>query len=272
MFSLNYGRNGASNDAGQTAPNSSSSPESIENPAESNETLVAGGKGGRRAAGRQTPTARGKGAGTGGSSEREPGQGPRIRQARIVEGGQIEIEVVDPLTGVVTNMRLPEILESIRQLERDLGQRPQSTPDVISPHGDPSAYLTQASSALSRLEELGEMASQRAAPKGAIPGMGVSPAPGSRTFQGVADDLVESTGGNPTIQRGGRDLFRVRASGHGKSGASVTPQNVRRVAPDGRVFPGQKGLDAPLGPREVREIHKATTGHGTSSIRTHSDR
>jgi hypothetical protein len=101
---------------------------------------------------------------------------------------------------------------------------------------------------------------------------GVDPAPGSRTRQSVVDELVESTGGNPTVQRGGTDLFRVRRSGHGRSGASATPVNVRRTAPDGRVFTGQTGPDKPVGNREIREIYKATTDQDTSSVRTRGRR
>lgn len=98
---------------------------------------------------------------------------------------------------------------------------------------------------------------------------GYRPAPGERTIQGQVDAAVEQAGGNPTIQRGGQDLFRLRSNGHGSTGATATPQNIRNVAPNGRSFL-QKGDDIPVGPREIRELYKAQTNQGTSKIRTKS--
>ncbi len=108
--------------------------------------------------------------------------------------------------------------------------------------------------------------------KGAGKGLetrGVRPGPGERTIQGQVDAATK--GGNPTIQRGGQDLVRLRSSGHGQAGATATPQNVRNVTPDGRVFTG-KGADRAVTPRDIRELHKAQTGQGTSTIRTRSGR
>ena len=98
---------------------------------------------------------------------------------------------------------------------------------------------------------------------------GVKPAPGERTIQGQVDAATQA--GNPTIQRGGQDLVRLRSGGHGQAGATATPQNVRNVAPNGRVFTG-KGADRAVTPRDIRELHKAQTGQGTSTIRTRSGR
>ncbi|VAW62716.1 hypothetical protein MNBD_GAMMA08-1242, partial [hydrothermal vent metagenome] len=98
---------------------------------------------------------------------------------------------------------------------------------------------------------------------------GVRPAPGERTIQGQVDAATQA--GNPTVQRGGQDLFRLRSSGHGQTGATATPQNVRNVSPDGNAFTG-KGPDRNVTPRDIRELHKAQTGQGTSTIRTRSGR
>ena len=98
---------------------------------------------------------------------------------------------------------------------------------------------------------------------------GYRPALGERTIQGQVDNAIQQAGGNPTIQRGGQDLFRLRSSGHGSTSATATPQNIRNITPDGRVFTG-KGPDTPVGPREIRELYKAQTGQGTSIIRTRS--
>lgn len=88
-------------------------------------------------------------------------------------------------------------------------------------------------------------------------------------MQGQVDAATQA--GNPTVQRNGQDLFRLRSSGHGQTGATATPQNVRNEAPDGRVFYG-KGDDVAVGSREIRELYKAQTGQGTSSLRTRSGR
>ncbi len=98
---------------------------------------------------------------------------------------------------------------------------------------------------------------------------GYRPAPGEGTIQGQVDAATRA--GNPTVQRGGQDLFRLRPSGHGQAGATVTPQNVRNVTPDGRVFTG-KGPDSAVTPRDIRELYKGQTEYGTSSIRTRSGR
>ncbi len=85
---------------------------------------------------------------------------------------------------------------------------------------------------------------------------GYRPATGERTIQGYVDDFIqEAGGGSPTVQRGGRDLFRVRSGGHGQPGTSVTPQNVRNVAPN-KVYYG-KGDDVPTGTQHIKEIYKA---------------
>ena len=106
---------------------------------------------------------------------------------------------------------------------------------------------------------------------GGLESRGYRPEPGERTVQGQVDRAVEQAGGNPTVQRGGQDLFRIRSSGHGSPTATATPQNIRRVTRDGRVFMG-KGDDVPAGPREIRELYKAQTGHGTSRVRTRAGR
>ena len=98
---------------------------------------------------------------------------------------------------------------------------------------------------------------------------GVRPASGTRTIQGQVDAATQA--GNPTVQRGGQDLFRLRSSEHGQGGATATPQNVRNVTPDGKVFIG-RGSDRAVTPRDIRELYKAQTGQGTSSIRTRSGR
>ncbi|PWK53842.1 RHS repeat-associated core domain-containing protein [Pleionea mediterranea] len=98
---------------------------------------------------------------------------------------------------------------------------------------------------------------------------GYKPQPGERTIQGQVDAATQA--GNPTVQRGGQDLFRLRSSGHGQAGATATPQNVRNVTPDGRVFTG-KGPDRAVTPRDIRELYKAQTEQGTSTVRTRSGR
>lgn len=98
---------------------------------------------------------------------------------------------------------------------------------------------------------------------------GHRPAPGERTIQGQVAAATKA--GNPTIRRGGQDLFRLRSSGHGQVGASATPQNVRRQASNGRAFTG-KGPDRPVNARDIRELFKAQIGHGTSTLRTRSGR
>ncbi|MCP1674019.1 RHS repeat-associated protein [Natronocella acetinitrilica] len=102
-----------------------------------------------------------------------------------------------------------------------------------------------------------------------LEGRGHRPRLGERTMQGQVDAATQA--GNPTVQRGGRDLFRLRSSGHGYSGATATPQNIRRVTPGGRVFAG-KGADRPVTRRDIRELYKAQTGQGTSTLRTRSMR
>ncbi len=94
---------------------------------------------------------------------------------------------------------------------------------------------------------------------------GVKPASGERTFQGQINSAT--TSGNPTVQRNGEDLVRLRADGHGQTEATATPQNVRNVAPNGKVFIGS-GSDRAVTPRDIRELHKAKTEYGTSAIRT----
>ena len=103
--------------------------------------------------------------------------------------------------------------------------------------------------------------------RGGLETRGYRPAAGERTVQGQVDRAVAEAGGNPTVQRGGQDLVRLRSSGHGSSGATATPQNVRNVTPDGRAFTG-KGPDRPVSNRDVRELHKAREGQSTSEIRT----
>ena len=100
---------------------------------------------------------------------------------------------------------------------------------------------------------------------------GYKPQPGERTIQGQVDTAVQQAGGNPTVQRGGRDLVRLRSQGHGQAVATATPQNVRNVTPDGRAFAG-KGPDRTVTPRDIRELYKAQTGQGTSALRTRSGR
>jgi len=96
---------------------------------------------------------------------------------------------------------------------------------------------------------------------------GVKPAVGERTVQGQVDAATQA--GNPTIQRNGQDLFRLRSSGHGQTGATATPQNVRNVTPDGRVFTG-KGADRAVTDEDIIELYKAQTKQGTSTTRTRS--
>ena len=94
---------------------------------------------------------------------------------------------------------------------------------------------------------------------------GVKPGPGERTFQGQINSAT--TSGNPTVQRNERDLVRLRSDGHGQTGATATPQNQRNVAPDGTVRFG-RGPDRPVDQKDIRELHKAKTEQGTSTIRT----
>ncbi|UPT63820.1 MAG: RHS repeat-associated core domain-containing protein [Hyphomonadaceae bacterium JAD_PAG50586_4] len=96
---------------------------------------------------------------------------------------------------------------------------------------------------------------------------GYRPAPGERTVQGYVESAVAEAGGNPTVIRGNQPLFRLRASGHGSGTATATPQNVRRVAPDGTVRYG-KGPDRAVTNRDIRETYRARTGQTGSRIRT----
>lgn len=73
------------------------------------------------------------------------------------------------------------------------------------------------------------------------------------------------------MKRGSRDLFRLRSSGHGQPRATATPQNVRRVSPEGDVHVG-RGPDRGITNRDMRELYKGQTGHGTSAVRTRSGR
>ncbi len=106
-------------------------------------------------------------------------------------------------------------------------------------------------------------------PGGRIYTRGFRPRAGTRTIQGQVDAAVHKMGGNPTVQRGGQDLFRLRSRGHGSNRATATPQNVRNISPEGRVFFG-KGPDRSVTQRDIRELYKAQTGIGTSRIRTRS--
>lgn len=100
---------------------------------------------------------------------------------------------------------------------------------------------------------------------------GYKPAPGERTIQGQVDAATQA--GNPTVQRGGQDLFRLRSGGHGQAGATATPQNVYRTNPrTGERFGPQSGPDRAVTDRDIGELYKAQTNHGTSSIRTRSGR
>lgn len=105
--------------------------------------------------------------------------------------------------------------------------------------------------------------------RGGLETRGYRPAPGERTIQGQVD--AATVAGNPTIQRGGQDLVRLRSDGHGQVVATATSQNIRRVAPDGRVFRG-KGPDREVTPRDIRELYNAQTRQGTSDLRTRSGR
>jgi RHS repeat-associated protein len=98
---------------------------------------------------------------------------------------------------------------------------------------------------------------------------GYKPAPGERTFQGQVESARKQLGGNPTVQRGSptRDLVRLRSKGHGFPGASATPQNARNLSPDGKNWPGS-GKNRAITKRDIRELHKGLTGHGTSTVRT----
>ncbi len=100
-----------------------------------------------------------------------------------------------------------------------------------------------------------------------LSGRGLKPSEGSRTIQGQVDNAVETAGGNVTVKRGGQDLVRVRSSGHGSSSATSTPQNVRNVAPSGKVF-NQPGSDRSTSNRDMKELYKARTGQGTNEART----
>jgi RHS repeat-associated protein len=98
---------------------------------------------------------------------------------------------------------------------------------------------------------------------------GVKPGQGERTIQGQVNNATKN--GNPTVQHGGQYLFRLRSSGHGKTEATATPQNIRNVTPDGRVFT-EKGPDRAVTPRDIRELYKAQTEQGSNSLRTRSGR
>tara|TARA_A100001015_G_scaffold319638_1_gene443166 strand:+ start:983 stop:1570 length:588 start_codon:yes stop_codon:yes gene_type:complete len=97
---------------------------------------------------------------------------------------------------------------------------------------------------------------------------GYRPKPGERTIQGQVELATEK--GNPTIVRGGRDLFRLRSSGHGSSSATTTPQNVMNITPDGGVFYVKAKKHRPVNVRDIKELYMAQTGHGISKIRTKS--
>ncbi|MEN3931817.1 hypothetical protein WJT86_12250, partial [Microvirga sp. W0021] len=101
-----------------------------------------------------------------------------------------------------------------------------------------------------------------------LAGRGYVPAAGERTIQGFVESVVETMGGNPTIGRNGQDLFRLRASGHGSSTATATPQNVMNVNPiTGQVFPS-KGSDVLINNYHITETYKALNSYGNSYIRT----
>ena len=95
--------------------------------------------------------------------------------------------------------------------------------------------------------------------------------PSSRTFQGLVEEAHGRYGGNPTVTRNGRDIVRFRRDGHGSNSATVTPQNVRRVAPNGQVHPGRGNVRA-VTRRDIKELYKALVGEGTNSVRTRSGR
>lgn len=105
--------------------------------------------------------------------------------------------------------------------------------------------------------------------QGGLETRGYRPAPGERTVQGQVENATGN--GNPTVGRGGQDLVRFRSTGHGSNTATATPQNVRNVAPDGRVFTG-KGPDRSPTNRDMKELHRASTAQTGTHIRTRSGR
>jgi RHS repeat-associated protein len=136
---------------------------------------------------------------------------------------------------------------------------------VLTPAGEATDMAT--------VVEKGAPAATRAVEAAArgLEGRGVTPPPGARTFVGQAKDAVARAAGNPTVTRGGQELFRLRSSGHGSTGPTVTPLNVRNVSPSGRAF-FQRGPDRPLSQREMRELYKAEHAQGTSGARTRGGR
>jgi hypothetical protein len=56
---------------------------------------------------------------------------------------------------------------------------------------------------------------------GGLENRGYKPTASERTIQGQVDEAVQQVGGNPTIQRGEQDLFRLRSQGHGKLGLQL---------------------------------------------------
>ena len=96
---------------------------------------------------------------------------------------------------------------------------------------------------------------------------------GSCRLQQEYERLVEQArrihGGNVTVQRNGRDLFRVHrpSSGHG----FTVSQTVRRPRPsDGRVF--ERTTDVPVSQKHVRQLQQALQGVGGYGVRTRGGR
>ncbi len=130
------------------------------------------------------------------------------------------------------------------------------------------SLLRLGSSDISTIDALGSSLVTKGAGKG-LETLSYKLQLGERTIQGQVDATTQT--GNSTIQRGGQDLVRLRSGGHGQAGATATPQNVRNVALNGRVFTG-KGADRAVTSRDIRELYKAKTGQRTSTIRTRSGR
>jgi hypothetical protein len=85
-------------------------------------------------------------------------------------------------------------------------------------------------------------------------------------MQSFVKAVIRARGGNPTIMKNGKDLFRLRADGHGFSGANVTPF-IERVNPR----TGQKFInnapDEAFNWEHFKALWKALQGRDGYSLR-----
>ena len=106
---------------------------------------------------------------------------------------------------------------------------------------------------------------------GGLENRGYRPNAYERSIQGQVEIVKKQAGGNPTVFRKKQDLARLRPDGHGQSGATATPLNVRNVDPEGNIHIG-RGPDRPVTKRDIRELYKGLERHGNSRVRTRSGR